>query len=65
MSETFKPMVIRLQTCACAITYTECLLKNKNKTPTCPLMSINKQLQCELSKPVYVSGREYVACTNG
>ena len=32
MSETFKPMVIRLQTCACAITYTECLLKIKNKT---------------------------------
>ena len=60
MSEIFQSMVIRLQTCAFAVTYTECLLRN-----TCPLRSINIQLQCELSKPVYVSGREYVACTNG
>ena len=32
MSETFKPMVIRLQTCACAVTYTECLLEVDQQT---------------------------------
>ena len=32
MSETFKPMVIRLQTCACAVTYSECLLEVDQQT---------------------------------